>query len=977
MFALKCDRSEAVSRLLFVLSFYLAGQFLIYAQSQALNGQIEGTVRDVNGAAVVGARVVVANTQTGAARTLQTDENGFYRAPLLPLGNYRLEVEASGFKRLVREGITLAAGQTATVDMTLEPGGVTETVTVSSDAPIADPAKIDLGRVINEREVANLPLVSRNLYNFALLQANVVGRPNVEFGVPRITVGADARRINYQLDGNYNTQSDRAGIRLMPISEVFIGEVQVVTNGFAPEFGNTPGVVFNAVTRAGTNEYRGTVGYRFRRTPFSSRPFSSDPTKPKPETKVDDYTAALGGPIIRDRWHFYAGFERVMRDLAGEPQRVITISKADQAALIAAGVSPNAFPNSIPASQKVNFFIVRTDAQLTDKHRLVGRFNLFRNTSPNNIAGGTTTLERSIDFIDRADSVGLQLVSTFSPLVLNELRYQYARRRSENLPNENSGSRPSILISGIAAFGAPENANTIAPLEVSNQLLDNVTITRGLHTIKFGAGFNRVRQTQRAGVFARYTFPSIAAYVAAKSGANPFSYTQYTETLGDPSITVPATFYQAFVQDDWKATSRLKINYGVRYDLYDVPDGDPNAPLEFSRRFRTDKNNFAPRLGIAYALREGRLPTVLRASAGLYYEQPWLDIYRRALQSNGNPRFVTFVVGPSGVGAPRFPNTLGSLPPGTTLPRQSIEAVSPDYENLVAFHTNLQLEQALSPNLSLTVGFINSRGTHLPVYRNINPINPIGFLADGRPVFSTTVSPTTRLYPQFNNVLMVESVGTSNYTAGTLSLNKRFSSGYQFSANYTYSHAIDDAPEQNLVAATSYVLSDPTNRRRDRGNAFADQRHTFVLSFVGRPTFNLESGFWRSVLNDNQLGIIATANSGETFNITTGRDLNQDGFGAAGNADRPLFIGRNTGRTPRQFNVDLRYTRFVRFSERFNLEVFGEFINVFNINSIVSVNGVVPTNPDGSLTGPLPDFTKRNPVGTDSRQFQLGFKFNF
>ena len=977
MFALRRERSRSVSRSLLVLTFCLASQGALYAQSQALNGQIEGTVKDVNGAAIVGARITVTNAETGATRTVQTDEKGFYRAPLLPLGAYRLEVEASGFKRLVREGIKLAAGQTATADLVLEPGGVNETVTVSSDAPVADPAKIDLGRVINEREVTNLPLVSRNPYNFALLQANVVGRPNVEFGVPRISANGYARRINYQLDGNYNTQSDRAGIRLMPISEIFIGEVQVVTNGFAPEFGNTPGVVFNAVTRAGTNEYRGTVGYRFRRTPFSSRPFFSDPAKPKPETKVDDYTAALGGPIIRNRWHFYAGFERVTRDLAGEPQRVITISRADQEALIAAGVSPSAFPNSIPASQRVNFFIVRTDVQLTDKHRLVGRFNLFRNTSPNNIAGGTTTLERSIDFIDRADSVGVQLVSTFSPVVLNELRYQYARRRSENLPNENSGSRPSILISGIAAFGAPENANTIAPLETSNQLLDNVTVTRGLHTIKFGAGFNRVRQTQRAGVFARYTFPSIAAYVAAKSGANPFSYTQYTETLGDPSITVPATFYQAFVQDDWKATPRLKINYGVRYDLYDVPDGDPNAPLDFSRRFRTDKNNFAPRLGISYALREGTLPTVLRASAGLYYEQPWLDIYRRALQSNGNPRFITFVVGPSGTGAPRFPNTLGSLPPGATLPRQSIEAVSPDYENLVAFHTNLQLEQALSPNLALTVGFINSHGTHLPVYRNINPINPIGFLADGRPVFSTVVSPTTRLYPQFNNVLMVESVGTSNYTAGTLILSKRFSSGYQFSANYTYSHAIDDAPEQNLVAATSYVLSDPTNRRRDRGNSFADQRHTFVLSFVARPTFNVESGFWRSVLNDNQLGIIATANSGETFNITTGRDLNQDGFGAAGNADRPLFIGRNTGRTPHRYNVDLRYARFIRLSERFNIEVFGEFINVFNINSIVSVNGVVPTNPDGSLTGPLPDFTKRNPVGTDSRQFQLGFKFNF
>ncbi|MGH9943511.1 MAG: TonB-dependent receptor domain-containing protein [Pyrinomonadaceae bacterium] len=948
------------------------------AQSQALNGQIEGAVTDSNGAAIPNASVTATNIETGAERKVTSDEDGIYRVPLLPLGAYRVTAEAPNFKRLVREGITITTGQTATVPLTLEAGEVSEVITITGDALIADPGKIDVGRVMNSVEVQNLPLVSRNPYNFALLQANVTGRPNVEFGVPRINANGYTRRTNYQLDGNNNTQTDRSGIRLMPISEVFVSEVQLVTNGFSPEFGNTTGLIMNAVTRAGTNDFHGHAGYRFRRTSFSSRPFFSNPLLPKPETKVDDYTVAVGGPILRDRWHFYTGFEDVARDLAGEPQRVVTVTQANQQALVAAGVSQEAFPNSIPAAQKVRFFIVRTDVQIGDAHHLVGRVNTFRNNSPNNIGGGLTTLERSIDFIDQSDSVGVQFASTFSPTLLNELRYQYSRRYSQNLPNDNSGSGPTVVITGIANFGSPENANTIAPLEKSNQLLDNVTFTRGAHAMKFGAGFNVIDDTQKSGVFARYTFPSIAAYVAARNGTTPRGYTNYVESFGQPEISYGSVFYHWFAQDDWKVTQRLKVNYGLRYDLYDIPNADESAPLDLSRDFRVDKNNFAPRLGIVYALREGDRPTVVRASGGIYYDPPQIDIYRRAIQNNGSPTFVNFTFNPSTQGAPSFPNTLGSLPAGAALPRQSVEAVADDFANLYAFHTNAQVEQALTGDLSVTVGLIYSKGTRLPIYRNINPINPVGQLADGRPIFSSTVNAGTRLFPQFNNVLLVESVGNSNYTAGTLQLNKRLSNGYQFSVNYTLSHAIDDAPEQNLVATqfTNLVLSDPTNRQRDRGNALADQRHTFVVSFVGRPKFQLENTFVRRLVNDNQVGFIVTANSGEAFNIVSQRDLNNDGFGA-GSSDRPLFVGRNTGRTPNQFNVDMRYSRFVTITERFNVEVFGEFLNLFNRNSIFQVNGVIATDVNGNLSAPLPDFTRQNPVALDSRQFQLGFKFNF
>ncbi|HTK39134.1 MAG TPA: carboxypeptidase-like regulatory domain-containing protein, partial [Pyrinomonadaceae bacterium] len=293
------------------------GIFNVSAQSQALNGQIEGVVTDSNGAAVPNATVTGRNIGTGAERTVTTDDSGVYRLPLLPLGTYRVTVEAPNFKRLVREGITIVTGQTASVDISLETGGVSETVTITSDAPIADDAKIDVGRVMNTREVQNLPLVSRNPYNFSLLQANVTGRPNIEFGVPRINANGYARRTNYLLDGNNNTQADRAGIRLMPISEVFVSEVQLVTNGFAAEFGNTPGLIMNAVTPAGTNGIHGSTSYRFRRTPMSSRPFNISPFAVKPKTNVDDVTFAIGGPIIKDRWHYYAGYEWVKRGLAG------------------------------------------------------------------------------------------------------------------------------------------------------------------------------------------------------------------------------------------------------------------------------------------------------------------------------------------------------------------------------------------------------------------------------------------------------------------------------------------------------------------------------------------------------------------------------------------------------------------------------------------------------------------------------------
>jgi len=227
-----------------------------FAQSQAANGAIEGTVTDSSGAVLPGVTITITNLGTGTERVVATNEKGLYRAPLLPLGTYKVVGELQGFKRFEQSGITLSVGQTAVVNATLPVGAVSESVTVIANSPLLDPARIDIGHTMTDLEVHNLPLVARNPYNFALAQPGVTGIGNVEFGVPRLAANGAAMRINYQIDGNTNTEKDRAGLRLLPMSEVMIQEVKVVTTGFAPEFGQTMGMVFNAVTPSGTNSFR-------------------------------------------------------------------------------------------------------------------------------------------------------------------------------------------------------------------------------------------------------------------------------------------------------------------------------------------------------------------------------------------------------------------------------------------------------------------------------------------------------------------------------------------------------------------------------------------------------------------------------------------------------------------------------------------------------------------------------------------------
>ena len=953
-----------------------------FAQSQAANGSIEGTVADDSGGVLPGVTVTVTNTDTGAVRAVVTNESGLFRAPLLPLGTYTVSAELEGFKKFEQVGISLAAGQTVTVNVELSVGALTETVTVSAaDRPVLDLAKIDAGRNLSETEVKNLPLVARNPYNFALAQPGVTGFENPEFGVPRLSANGTLMRINYQIDGNTNTEKDRAGLRLLPMSEVMIREVKVVTSGYAPEFGQTMGMVYNAITPSGTNQVHGDASYLFRRKNFSAYPFFFNQPHTgdnKPDTQVDTFTGTLGGPAIKDKLFYYAGYERTRRDLSS--QKVITIVPANAAAL-----GLDAQPGVPPNIQTVPFFIGKADYQLSPSNRLTARHIIFRNDSPyNNGVGGLQSMETAADFVDAMDSSAAQLVSTIGANVLNEFRVQYAHRHQSSTANEDSGPGPFVRVTGIADFGGPfgttgQGGAGFDFKQNITQVINNTTLLRGTHSFKGGIDAQFVHDERTSAPLLSYTFPSIAAYNAARSGGSPFGYSNFSQVFGELAFDMDTQIYGAFVQDDWQLAPDVKVLYGVRYDLYKSPDGVESAPFENNRSFNTDTNNFGPRAGVAWTVNPR---TVFRASTGIMYDQPILIAYENALQFSGSPRTFTVSLGPTSAGAPSFPANLSNTPPGFSLPTQSIATVDPDFQIARTWQTNVQVERAVGNDYSVTLGYVFSKINDLPVVTDINLINPTGTLADGRPVYSTAVSAATRQDPRFNHIYSLQSIGEGHYNAVSVSLSRRLSRGTTFNLSYTLAKGEDNAPLSQHFPGTSGMgvvsdqfRTDPTDLDRDTGPNLLDIRHNFNGSIVFNPSVNAANPLLSAILNNNQLGVLMQFNSGLPFNVTSNRDLNNDGFGG----DRPIGVPRNSMYLPHRYNVDMRYSRFVPIRGSIRGEIIGEFKNIFNTVQTSGVTSAIQVDPLGNPLTAIPTDSGLFPPngGYEQREFQLGFRVRF
>src|SRR5213082_454980 len=471
-----------------------------FPQSDAINGTVRGRVADASDASIEGATVAIHNSATGISRSVQTGSDGYYVFPNLPLGTYDVVVTKDGFAMVRASKVLLQAGKEAVIDARMPLASVSTTIEVSGGAPIIEPTRVNVGRTIDTKEVENLPLTSRNPYNFIIFQPGVSGHPNPELGIPRtLNTNGLLDRINYQMDGMVDTQTDRHGLRLFPISDSYVREVQTVSNSFAPEFGQTAGNIFNVVTNSGTNQLHGTFHYIHRWIDATARPLLLSPTAPKPELKLNDYVGNAGGPLIKEKAFWFASYEHLER---GQPQPT-TITVANASAI---GLAPAVLVAG-PGLLHGQFFDLRGDWIINNKHSAFLRYNYFKNDFPfNTNVGGQNALDAASDFADRAHVIGMQLVSTFSPNLLNEFRFSWPYRKNQHFAGPKTGPGPAITISGIANFNGTIGAGDRFAEKIPS-LNENVTLIRGRHSFKFGAAWQENVDLQAPDVFTKYTFP--------------------------------------------------------------------------------------------------------------------------------------------------------------------------------------------------------------------------------------------------------------------------------------------------------------------------------------------------------------------------------------------------------------------------------------------------------------------------------------
>jgi hypothetical protein len=920
----------------------IANALTAHAQQTITSATLGGRVEDANGAMLPGATVTATNVETNQSRASTTDEDGRYKFSYLPVGTYRLQVERAGFASLTKQ-LTLTVGQALDVPLRLTVAGVAESVRITdADVPVVETARTQVAETIVSGEIDTLPLNGRNYLDLAALTPGVTRTnpvANQRFpetsAVPGTGLSITGQRFinnGFVVDG-LSSNDDAADLAGTFYSQEVIREFEVITSGGIAEFGRASGGIVNIVTQSGTNNFRGRV-YGFLRNQRLDARNPLSPTK-DPLTQAQ-YGASLGGPVRRDRTFFFTNFEQTRLNNAA----VITISPGTVAAVNArldaigyagARISTGVVPTGFDTTN----FLFRLDHRASEKNQLTARYNLYGITSLNaRNVGGLNAVSRGTALSDRDQTFAASLVSALSSKTLNEARFQYTRSRLGAPINDESG--PAVNISGAANFGTATFSPTARELDTF-EVVDNVSTQRGAHSLKVGANFllDRVNITFPGALQGVYTFSSLANFQAGRYATFQQAFGETSQFQSNPNVGV-------FAQDEWKPRRDLTVNLGLRYDAQVLPD-----PIE------TDANNFAPRVGIAYAPdflgRDHR--TVIRAGYGIFFDRIPLRATSNALQRDGS-KYRVAVLAFGQAGAPVFPNVLPAFPSSLLV---SITTIDPNIRSAYSQQANLQVERELSGAMSLSVGYLHVRGEHIILSRNVNvPRFPA----------SAGVANLGRPDARFANVSRFESSGDSYYDGLIVSFKRRLSRWAQTRVSYTLSKAIDDVGN-----AFFFSPQDNLNLRDERGLADNDQRHRLAVSgSFDVPNTGGGEPVLRRALSGFQLSYIFQYGSRLPFNVVTGTDRNND----TNVNDRPAGVGRNTGRGFDAASLDLRLSRRVRLGERVNLEAIVEGFNVLNRANLQLPNNTLnPANPATLLT-----FGR--PTAADSpRQIQFGLRLNF
>jgi len=958
------------------------------AAAQESTAELRGGVLDTQGGALPGVTITITNQATGVYRAVVSNQDGTYFATALVPGLYSIAAELSGFKKYMRNDVRLDLGHTTTLDLQLEVGGLTENVEVTAATPLVDTTSKQIGGNVTTREVSMLPSVNGNFVGMVALLPGIVANISTEsFGSDAVSVnGMDSRNNNYMLDGANNNDDvigQRAGSQARTPVEA-IAEFQVVTNQYDAEFGRTTGAIINAISKQGSNAFHG-VGAALLQDASMTRPdfFVKQNGLTKPQTRFQTYRANFGGPIVRDKAHFFANVERVM---VNRPNTITIPSHPE-------------FNASPVTKDRVWNTLLRFDHQVNANNTWTVRW--LRESSPqvNQIVpylppftgaqNLTVTQNASREEHDVDQTVVGTLTSVLSNTKVNTVRVNFTREdvAFANPGFNTNGQDQAALKPTLVFLNFVDQQSPVAQARVDNayQFDDTFSwfIPRGgsTHDVKMGGQYEYVgaRSTTQDNLNGIFFFRSDTPFTAG----DPRTYPERLQVRVPGALNTfqKAHFASAFAQDKWTVTKRTTLSLGLRYDIEIQPLRELDNPqFPDPNRYPIEKNNFGPRVGVTRDLTgDGR--SVVRAGYGRFYDKTHFELISNILtagvfstsfstffpanNADPGPSLGTVPQDPMLAGGPTVNRTLlASLyPAGSRIKNTgTVTLDNPDRTIPYSDQFTAGYERQLGPNLSVSADYIHTQARDQFMLRDLNP---------GVRASTARTATLVRVNPAFTaQVSQPVNAAKIDYDGLEAAVVKRFAADYSFRVSYTLGHARGNTPGQGIVLS-GFQLLDDLHLDLNEGPTTFDRRHNLVIS--GQALVPRVRGI--------AVSWVARAVSGAPFTLTDSTlDTDRNGLfteplpaGTYTGTGRNPYTAhnkseRNGATGPGLFQIDMRLGYRARPMGR-TIDLFADIFNITNRANF--------DNPLGDQR--LTDFLRLTTLrpGAVPTTMQLGVRYEF
>lgn len=1044
------QRSTSRTGLLTVLvaCFVLLATSGLFAQNLGF-GSITGVVQDSTGAVVAGAKVVVENSAKGIRRELETSSAGIFNAPaLVPATGYTVKVSKAGFADYLVKDVQVEVGGSVDLRPVLKVGAAGTEVQVTGEAPTVDFTKTDTSAVVGSKQILELPINGRRVDAFVMLTPGVSN--DGAFGL--LSFRGNPGGNSFLTDGVDTTNSyygENAGrTRTYNISQDAVQEFQVVSSNYAAEFGKAAGGVVNTVTRSGSNNFHGSAYEFFRNRTLNAtdRTTASGlaPNGINPPEWRHQAGLSIGGPIVKNKLFFFFNGELFRRNApivssnigAGAGNNLFDGSgnikktngaKTNQACVpggtlklpsgltgvagptqaqcdaVTSYVTSRVVPQLIPRTMDNNLLFGKIDWHPTDKDSVSFSGNYLDFRSPNGIQtqlsltnGNAIGNNADTNVFDRTGRASWTRI--LSPNAINEFRFGLFKDRQYDPASPSleptfgaaGPARAALSVNSVSNLGFAQNYPRLNPSELRIQMADNVSWTKGKHTLKFGVDFTHLEDYVES-MFSQYPFYNYTTVAGGQTGVTGFvdangnptttidanamtllaldfnggvapgrqAYSQYSQTTGNRVIDFSFWETSVFAQDEWHVTPKLTISPGLRFEHTGVPQPTTCNPAfpGTCRIPENSNNNIAPRLGFAYALNE---KTSLRGGYGIFNNRYITSTIENFFVTNGVYQNAYSFSGSAITQAtlaclPSFPqvNAFDWTPSGACARTLSPDILYADdnYRPSYSQQANLAVERELARNVSLSVSYVWSRSLHLPVSYDDNVAASTatrtyhvmgGSSLTAAPLFDYTTpvytARNTAKYGTYGGrVTVLQSAANSYYNAMLVNLKYRRSKWFQGDLSYTYGHTIDwsvgFAPTFGSTSPSSYLNGD---YRGMTGSSNLDRRHNLVLNYVFSPTFmNSNSAVAKYVVNGWQLsGVTQFASSQPLSPSISGSvsGLLKSGGNLAGlgGSSWVPFLSQSALNVGAIYRTDARLVKTFPITERVNVNLGFEAFNIFN-----------------------------------------------